>query len=150
MSQVRPYKISVPESKLERLKQKLALADFPDELEGTDWAYGSPLSDIKRLTKYWYEEYDWRKAEAKLNELPQFSVDIDVAGFETLNIHFVHQKSKVKGAIPLIFVHGWPGSFYEATHILPKLAESRGDIPAFDVIVPSLPNFGFSQGTKKV
>jgi len=139
----------VLESKLERLKQKLALADFPDELEGTEWAYGSPLSDIKRLTKYWYEEYDWRKAEAKLNEFPQFSVDIDVAGFETLNIHFVHQKSNVKGAIPLIFVHGWPGSFYEATHILPKLAESRGDIPAFDVVVPSLPNFGFSQGTKK-
>ena len=146
MSEVQEYKISVPDSKLERLKQKLALTDFPDELEDAEWAYGAPLADIKRLTKYWHEEYDWRKAEAKLNELPHYTADIDVAGFETLNIHFLHQKSNTKGAIPLLFSHGWPGCFLEATKILPKLV---GGSPAFHVVAPSLPNYGFSQGTKK-
>ena len=150
MSQVKPYKISVPEERLQKLKQKLALTDFPDELEDAEWAYGSPLSDIQRLAKYWEDGFDWRNAEAKLNEFPQYTVDIDVEGFETLSVHFLHQKSMVKGAIPLLFAHGWPGSFFEATKIMPELAKGSRDFPAFHVVAPSLPNFGFSQGTKKV
>src|SRR5271163_2754429 len=151
MAQISPYKIAVPQAKLDRLKQKLALADFPDELEDAGWDYGVPLADIKRLTAYWHNGYDWRKAEAELNEtLPQFTVDIQVEGFETLKIHFVHQKSEVKGAIPLLFAHGWPGSFDEARKIIPDLVKGGKDSPAFHVVVPSLPNFGFSQGTKKV
>ena len=151
MTQISPYKIAVPQAKLDRLKQKLALADFPDELEEAGWDYGVPLADIKRLTAYWHNGYDWRKAEAELNEaLPQFTVDIQVEGFETLKIHFVHQKSEVKGAIPLLFAHGWPGSFDEARKIIPDLVKGGKDSPAFHVVVPSLPNFGFSQGTKKV
>ena len=151
MTQISPYKIAVPQAKLDRLKQKLALADFPDELEEAGWDYGVPLADIKRLTAYWHNGYDWRKAEAELNEtLPQFTVDIQVEGFETLKIHFVHQKSEVKGAIPLLFAHGWPGSFDEVRKIIPDLVKGGKDSPAFHVVAPSLPNFGFSQGTKKV
>jgi hypothetical protein len=150
MSGVKPYKISVEESKLERLKQKLALADFPDEIAGVGRSRGSPLADVQRLTKYWQDSFDWRKTEAKLNRLSHFSVDIPVEGFETLNIHFVHQKSKAKGAVPLLFAHGWPGSFFEVTKIIEKLPECGNGFPAFHVIVPSLPNFGFSRGTKKV
>jgi pimeloyl-ACP methyl ester carboxylesterase len=150
MSVIKPYKISVDESKLERLKKKLALADFPDEIGGVGWSRGPPLADLQRLTKYWQEGFDWRKAEAKLNELSHFSVDIPVEEFETLNIHFLHQESKAKGAIPLLFAHGWPGSFFEVTKIIRKLAASGNGFPAFHVVAPSLPNFGFSEGTKKV
>ena len=106
MSDIKPYQISVPDSELERLRQKLSTASFPDELDEAGWTYGAPLADIKRLTAYWKDQFDWRKAEAKLNELPNFQTPIQVDGFETLNIHFVHQKSTTNGAIPLLFCHG--------------------------------------------
>lgn len=106
MATPRPYKIDVPQSKIDTLKKKLALAEFPDELEDANWDLGAPLSDIKRLTKAW-ESFDWRKAEAKLNEeLPQFEIPIQVKGFEPLDIHFVHHKSPIENAVPLLFVHG--------------------------------------------
>jgi hypothetical protein len=105
MASGKPFKISVPQEKINTLKQKLSLTQFPDELEASSWDLGSPLNDIKRLAKAW-EQFDWRQAENKLNEVPQFTTDINVEGFGTLNIHFVHQTSKVTGAIPLLFVHG--------------------------------------------
>ena len=150
MPQINPYKIAIPQEKVDRLKQKLALADFPTELDGADWEYGTPLAEVKRLTEYWHQSFDWKKAEAKLNELPHFATDINVDNFETLNIHFVHQKSEVKGAIPLLFAHGWPGSFHEVVKILPELVHGSNNFPAFHVVAPSLPSFGFSEGTKKV
>lgn len=102
-----PYRISIQNSQLEDLRQRLQLTRFPDELDNVAWDYGAPLSDIKRLTAYWKDGYDWRKHEAALNaELPQFTLDIAVANFGSLNIHFVHKKSDVPGAIPLCFVHG--------------------------------------------
>lgn len=80
---------------------------FPDELEEAGWAYGSPLKDVQRLVAYWKDGYDWRKQEKLINDsMPQFTEDISVDRFGTLNIHFVHQKSSVKNAIPLLFVHG--------------------------------------------
>jgi len=101
-----PYKISVPQSKLDKLKQKLALVEFPDELPESGWDLGAPLGDVQRLVKAW-ETYDWRKDEKELNEtLPQFQTGIKVDGFDELNIHFIWQKSEVKNAIPLLFVHG--------------------------------------------
>jgi len=148
MSFPKPYKIDVPQSKVDVLNKKLSLAEFPDELEGAGWDLGSPLADVKRLTKAW-EQFDWRKAEQKLNELPHFTTDIEIDGFETLNVHFIHQKSDRKGAIPLLFVHGWPGSFIEVTEILPLLAHRDKNSPAFHVVAPSLPNYGFSQGVSK-
>ena len=106
MADIKPYQISVPDSELERLRQKLSTATFPDELDQAGWDYGAPLADIKRLAAYWKDEFDWRKAEAKLNELPNFQTPIQLDGFESLNIHFVHQKSPIKEAIPLLFCHG--------------------------------------------
>ena len=101
-----PYTISVSDDKLSSLAQKLSSTTFPDELDEAGWDYGAPLADIKRLVKYWQESYDWRKEEAKLNKLPNYHTEIHVDGFETVDIHFVYQKSEVEDAIPLLFCHG--------------------------------------------
>ncbi|KAL8946190.1 MAG: hypothetical protein Q9222_007381, partial [Ikaeria aurantiellina] len=106
MASIEPFTLSVPEEQLERLSQKLSYTTFPDEHEAAEWAYGAPLSDIKRLTKYWQESYSWRTTEARINDLPNYKTPIEVDGFETLDIHFIHQKSPIDGAIPLLFCHG--------------------------------------------
>ena len=105
--------------------------------------------EVKALTKYWIEEFDWRTVEKKLNAIPQFKTEIKVEGFDPIDIHFVHQKSDVKGAIPLLFLHGWPGSFLEVTKMLPLLKGEDGK-QAFHVVAPSLPNYGFSGRVTKV
>jgi pimeloyl-ACP methyl ester carboxylesterase len=111
---------------------------------------GTPLIEVKRLTEVWKNDFDWRKAEAKINVLPHYITDIDVEGFGSLNIHFLHSKSSIKTAIPLLFVHGWPGGFWEANKILPLLTtDGDGSAPSFDVVVPSLPGYGFSDGCKQ-
>ncbi|KAF9479934.1 alpha/beta-hydrolase [Pholiota conissans] len=145
-----PFKIAVPDASLTLLQKKLELATFPDELNEAGWGYGAPLADIKRLVARWREGYDWRKYEAHLNdELPQFAKDIEVEGFGTLNVHYVHKRSEVVDAIPLLFVHGWPGSFLEVRKVLPLLVESSLDHPSFHVVALSLPGFGFSEAPKK-
>ena len=107
MAGVTPYQIAVPDSRVEDLKKRLDLAKLPeDELDGAGWDYGTPLSEVKRLVSYWRDQYDWRKAEEDLNRLPHFTTDIQCDGFESLKIHFLHSKSDVEGAIPLLFVHG--------------------------------------------
>jgi pimeloyl-ACP methyl ester carboxylesterase len=146
-SQPEPYTISVPDSAIEKLKRKLSDADYPDELDTADqWPYGSPLSDVKRLANHWETKFDWRKAESKLNELPNFRKPISVEGFGNIDVHFIHKKSPNPNAIPLLFCHGWPGSFIEVTKLLPLLesGEKEGKC-AFHIVAPSLPNFGFSQ-----
>lgn len=105
MAAIQPYTINVPQEKIDNLKRKLELAEFPSELEGSAWDLGSPLADIERLTKAW-ARWDWRQAEAKLNKLPQYHTNVEVDGFGTLDIHFLHQQSEVPNAIPLLFVHG--------------------------------------------
>ncbi|KAK6356742.1 hypothetical protein TWF718_001084 [Orbilia javanica] len=151
MADIRPYKISVPQEKIDLVKQKLELASFPDELEDSSWDLGTPLSEIKRLTKYWKESFDWRAAESHLNEVPQFTTTIEVDGFEPLATHFVHVKCKIPGvnAIPLLFVHGWPGSFLESLRLIPLLTAGTSG-PYFDVVAPSLADFGFSDAPKKI
>ena len=107
MTVPRPYRISVPDSSLNELKVKLELTILPDELESAGWQYGVPLTEVKRLVKYWISGYDWRTQEKAINNsLPQFTRDIDVEGFETLNIHFVHERNADESAIPLLFIHG--------------------------------------------
>ncbi len=152
MSSLIPFNIAVPSDKIDRLKQKLALTDFPDEVIDADepWSRGAPLADIKQLARYWKDEFDWRKAEEKLNEYPQFIAQIHVQDFDTVDIHFVHQRSTTINAIPLLFLHGWPGSFIEVTKILPQLVKGGKDFPAFHVVAPSLVNFGFSSPSTKV
>lgn len=106
MALIAPYTFAIPEEKLEQLKQKLSLATFPDELDEASWNYGSPLVEIKRVAKYWQEKFDLKNLESEINKLPNFNTSINVDGFGSLNIHFVHQKSDVEKAIPLLFVHG--------------------------------------------
>ena len=102
-----PFKIAIPDEKLDLLCRKLGLVTFPDELQDVDWKYGVPLADIKQLTERWKNGYDSRKYEKELNdELPMFMRDIGVDGFRTLNIHYMHKKSTVMNAIPLLFCHG--------------------------------------------
>ena len=116
MTTPQPYTINVPDASLQKLKHQLADSDFPDELESDDqWRYGTPLSDVKRLAKYWENGFDWRKAEAKLNELPNFRTKVPVEGFGDVDLHFVHKRSEVENAIPLLFAHGWPGNFTEVS-----------------------------------
>lgn len=106
-SNVTPFKISVPDSAIRNLKDKLAVATFPDEVDfSEDWDYGAPRGDVKRLADYWKDGFDWRAQESKLNELPHFKTTVAVDGFGDLSIHFVHQKSKKPGSIPLLFCHG--------------------------------------------
>ncbi len=102
-----PFTISIPDDKLVKLQRKLALPTLPDELDDAGWAYGAPLADVARLLARWKHGFDWRAQEAALNaELPQFHRDIEVDGYGTLGIHYVHQRSAVEGAVPLLFVHG--------------------------------------------
>ena len=102
-SEVKPYTIAVPDSKIEHLKSKLAATDWPDELEGAEWDMGSPLADIKRLAHHWQNGFDWRKIEKELNdELPMFRTEVEVEGMGTIGMHFVHKKSKVTNAVPLV------------------------------------------------
>ncbi|OAL27832.1 hypothetical protein AYO20_09685 [Fonsecaea nubica] len=150
MASVRPFKIDVPQVKLDRLQQKLALADFPDEPSHVEpWSRGVPLPTMKQLVRYWREKYDWRKAEAQLNRFPQYTTQVELDGFGTYNVHFVHRQSEVKNAIPLLFIHGWPSSFMEAIKILPELVKGGPEFPAFHVVAPSLMDYGFSDSTRK-
>lgn len=172
MSSETPFKLAIPDADLATLKQKLDLARFPDELDGAGWDYGVPLADIKRLVARWRQGYDWRKHEADINTLPMFTRGIEVDGHGTLEIHYLHQKSRVKNAIPLLFVHGcksslfcvlflpcfgfqWltltqgPGIFIEGRKLLPLLIASSPDHPSFHVVQLGLPGYGFSEGPKK-
>ncbi|RPD56178.1 alpha/beta-hydrolase [Lentinus tigrinus ALCF2SS1-6] len=144
-----PFKLAIPQADLDLLRQKLRLVRFPDELDGAGWDYGVPLGDVKRLAAHWKDMFDWRKAEAKINELLMFTRDIEVEGFGTLDVHYVHQKSEVKNAIPLLFVHGWPGDFLEVRKVLSLLTGKSPDHPSFHVVAPSLPGFGFSSAINK-
>ena len=154
MSSFTPFKINISDERLERLKQKLVLTDFPEEIKDLDsdetWSRGTPLHDIKRLTDYWLNMFDWRKVEESLNKFPQYTTDVKVEEFGTYQIHFIHQRSRADGAIPLLFLHGWPGSFIEVTKILPLLVDGGKSSPSFHVIAPSLIDFGFSSPSGKV
>ena len=102
-----PYRIHVSDADLDVLKQKLNLTRLPDELDGVEWEYGVPLAHVKRLVARWKDGFDWRKSEEHINtELPQFVRDIPVEGFGSLNVHYVHKRSSLETAVPLLFIHG--------------------------------------------
>ncbi|KAH9056305.1 Alpha/Beta hydrolase protein [Lactarius vividus] len=146
MTSEQPFKIAVPDDTLALLKRKLDDTRLPDEVNAAEWAHGAPLADIKRLVSRWKDGYEWRTHERELNALPMFTRTIAVEGFGELSVHYVHQRSAAKGAIPLLFVHGWPGSFLEVTKILPLLTAVSTDHPSFHVVAPSLPGFAWSEG----
>ncbi|KAH8981707.1 Alpha/Beta hydrolase protein [Lactarius akahatsu] len=146
MTSEQPFKIAVADNALALLKRKLDDTRLPDEVNAAEWVYGAPLADIKRLVSRWKDRYDWHTHERELNALPMFTRTIAVDGFGELSVHYVHQRSAAKGAIPLLFVHGWPGSFLEVTKILPLLTAVSADHPSFHVVAPSLPGFAWSEG----
>jgi len=142
-----PYKINVPDAVLRDLKERLARTRFPDQLQNVGWDYGTDPAYLKPLVEYWRDRFDWRAQEKKLNEFDQFTTTID-----GLKIHFIHQKSRVPNAFPLVLTHGWPGSIYEFHKIIGPLTDpvKYGGRPedAFTVVAISLPGFGFSERPK--
>ena len=145
---IQPFKIAIPQVTLDDLRERLARTRFPDEVEGAGWDYGTNLDYLKQLTGYWQHTFDWRAQEARLNQFAHFKTEID--GFM---IHFIHERGKGPNPLPLILTHGWPDSFYRMHKIIPMLTdpESFGGNAAdsFDVIVPSIPGFGFSDPVRK-
>jgi pimeloyl-ACP methyl ester carboxylesterase len=137
------FAIRISDAVLADLARRIDTTRWPDELENAGWEYGSNLAYMRSLAEYWRHIYDWRREEAILNQLPQFRLAID--GF---HIHFVHVRGKGPAPLPLIVTHGWPGSFVEMLKLIPLLtdptAHGGSAEDAFDVIVPSLPGYGFS------
>ncbi|MEV0388420.1 epoxide hydrolase [Nonomuraea sp. NPDC050643] len=130
---IRPYRIEIPQQDLDDLRTRLAMTRWQDQLPGTGWERGVPLGYLKELAEYWRTGYDWRAHEARLNELPQFMTTIDGQ-----NIHFVHIRSDNADALPLMLLHGWPGTIVEFLDVIEPLSRD------FHLVIPSLPGFGFS------
>lgn len=140
---IRPFKIHVPDSVLADLDRRLADTQWPDQLPGTHWEYGADITQVRELAVYWQKQYDWRAQEARINRFDQFTTEIDGQ-----QIYFIHQRSSHPGATPLLLIHGWPGSIVEFLGLIRPLTEPRDPkAPAFDVVIPSLPGFGFSGPT---
>ncbi|MBF9073675.1 epoxide hydrolase family protein [Streptacidiphilus fuscans] len=143
---IRPFRIAVPDSDLDDLHQRLDRTRWPDQLPGVGWDYGIPADYLKELAHHWRHGYDWRAAEARLNEWPQFMTTVDGA-----NIHFAHIRSPEPDATPLLITHGWPGSIVEFERIAGPLTDPAahgGDrADAFHLVLPSIPGFGFSGPT---
>ena len=140
---IRPFRIDVPEEDLLDLRRRIAATQWPEKETVADESQGVPLATIEELARYWATDYDWRKCEAKLNALPQFMTEID-----GLAIHFIHVRSEHEDALPLIVTHGWPGSIIEQLKIIGPLtdptAHGGSAEDAFDVVIPSMPGYGFS------
>lgn len=140
---IRPFHVNVPESELTELHRRINTTKWPDKETVSDQSQGVQLATIQELARYWATDYDWRKMEAKLNALPQFITEID-----GLDIHFIHVRSKHKGAMPLIVTHGWPGSIIELLKIIEPLTNPTAyggkASDAFDLVIPSMPGYGFS------
>jgi pimeloyl-ACP methyl ester carboxylesterase len=140
---IRPFKVSFPDKDLADLRRRIAATKWPARENVADATQGVQLSTMRELARYWQSDYDWRKVESRLNALPQFITEID-----GLDIHFIHVRSKHKGALPVIVTHGWPGSVIEQLKIIDPLtnptAHGGSVSDAFDVVIPSLPGYGFS------
>src|SRR5579872_1976724 len=138
-----PFHVNIPEEQLTDLRRRVKATIWPEREPVPDASQGVQLATIQALARYWAGEYDWRKIEAKLNALPQFMTEID-----GLDIHFVHVRSKHENALPLIVTHGWPGSIIEQMKIIDPLtnptAHGASASDAFDVVIPSMPGYGFS------
>jgi pimeloyl-ACP methyl ester carboxylesterase len=150
---IRPFRVNFPEADIIELRRRIEATRWPEKETVTEpdispggplnWGQGVQLSTMQKLAEYWATDYDWRKFEAKLNAMPQFITEID-----GLDIHFIHVRSKHEGALPLIVTHGWPGSIAEQIKIIDPLtnptAHSANASDAFDIVIPSMPGYGFS------
>ena len=140
---IRPFTVEIPEADLDDLRARIAATRWPEKETVEDQSQGVQLATMQALARYWADEYDWRKCEAKLNALPQFITEID-----GLDIHFIHVRSKHEDALPLIVTHGWPGSVIEQLKIIDPLtnptAHGASAADAFHLVIPSMPGYGFS------
>lgn len=145
--EIERFTIRVEDSVLDDLRRRLALTRFPDQIPGTAWEYGTPMHYLRELVDYWRDEYDWRAQEARLNEFEHFRTTIDGQ-----SIHFLHARAAHEAGLPLLLIHGWPGSVVEFLDVIPRLADpgAHGGSPgdAFHVVAPSLPGYGFSEPTR--
>jgi pimeloyl-ACP methyl ester carboxylesterase len=142
-SSIRPFRVHVSDEAITDLRRRLQMTRWPDKETVADASQGAQLAKLQELVRYWGTDYDWRKAEAKLNSYPQFKTTID-----GVDIHFIHVRSRHPNAMPLIITHGWPGSVFEQIKLIGPLTDptkygGRAE-DAFDVVIPSLPGFGFS------
>ena len=140
---IRPFRVDVPEKQLVDLRRRISMTRWPERETVSDQSQGPQLATMQKLARYWATEYDWRKVEARLNAFPNFVTQID-----GLDIHFVHVRAKHKNALPLMVTHGWPGSIIEQLKIIDPLinptAHGASDSDAFDLVIPSMPGYGFS------
>src|SRR5262249_16714368 len=140
---VTPFRIAVPDAVLTDLKDRLHRARFPEEIPGMNWQDGTDLTYLKQFVAYWRDKYDWRAHERQLNQLHQFTTTVD-----GINIHFVHERSRQPNATPMLLLNGWPSSFSEYLKVIGPLvdpgANGAASSPAFHVVIPSMPGFGFS------
>jgi pimeloyl-ACP methyl ester carboxylesterase len=140
---IRPFDVDIPEEDLDELRRRIAATRWPSKELVADRSQGVQLATMEELARYWTSDYDWRKAEAKLNALPQFTTEID--GVE---IHFIHVRSQHENALPLIMTHGWPGSVIELLEVVGPLTDPTAHggqaEDAFHLVLPSLPGYGFS------
>ena len=141
--EIRPFHFEIPDGALDDLRRRIAATQWPEKETVADESQGVQLATMQKLARYWKTEYDWRTCEAKLNALPQFVTEID-----GLDIHFIHVRSQHDDALPLIVNHGWPGSIIEQLKIIEPLtdptAHGASAADAFDVVIPSMPGYGFS------
>jgi pimeloyl-ACP methyl ester carboxylesterase len=128
-----PFRVHIDDAVLDDLRDRLHRTRFPVEIAGSGWDYGASISELRDLCAYWRDGYDWRAEEARLNSFEQFATEIDGQ-----RIHFVHARAARADALPLLLVHGWPGSIVEFLDVIPRLTDE------FHVVVPSLPGYGFS------
>src|SRR5882672_6409915 len=138
-----PFTLRVPDADIADLRDRLARARFPDQAPGEPWAYGTDVAYLRELTEYWRDHFDWRAAEAALNAFPQFRVPLD-----GVDLHYLHVPGVGPDPMPLLLLHGWPGSVFEFLEFIPRLtdlARFGGDArDAFTVVAPSLPGYGLS------
>lgn len=145
---VYPFRIEIPQADLDDLHERLDRTRWPAQLPGARWSRGVPVDYLRDLVDHWRHAYDWRTAEARLNSWPQFRTIIDGA-----TVHFAHLRSPEPGALPLVMVHGWPGSLVEFTKVAGPLTDPRaygGDSSdAFHLVLPTIPGFGLSGATRE-
>jgi pimeloyl-ACP methyl ester carboxylesterase len=142
-TEILPFQVDIPEEELAELRRRIAATRWPSKELVEDRSQGVQLATLQELARYWATDYDWRKAEAKLNALPQFTAEID-----GVDIHFIHVKSSHENALPLIMTHGWPGSVIELLEVVGPLTDPTAHggqaEDAFHLVLPSLPGYGFS------
>ena len=147
--EIRPFHVDIPEESLEDLQRRIATARWPSRELVTDRSQGVQLTTLQALARHWTTEHDWRKCEQKLNALPQFKTEID-----GVDVHFIHVKSRHEKALPLIITHGWPGSVIELLEVIGPLTDPTAHgghaEDAFDLVLPSLPGYGFSAAPTEV